>query len=708
MDIFETCGKINSLLVSDNENEARDVLIKLLNFLKINEIPYDLLINHLIRETGLYPYLNYEQASWQDRFVYEAFKVDVGGGNVMTLHREQSSLLKKLINGSNIAVSAPTSFGKSFVIDAFIALSKPKNVVVIVPTIALTDETRRRIFRKFSNEYKIITTTDVELSNKNIFIFPQERAISYIGKIKDIDILIIDEFYKISSDFDKERSPILLKALIKLGKIAKQKYFLAPNITHIKDNIFTKDVIFEDKLNFNTVFLDRINSYENINGDEIKKSDALVSILINSQAKSLIYAGNFSNIEKVGNLLLEKLDTKKEFLLLNFSNWLSSNYDINWKLSNLVKRGVGIHNGQLHRSISQIQIKLFEEVNGLNTIISTSSIVEGVNTSAENVIIWKNKDGNHNLNEFTFKNIIGRSGRMFKHFVGKVYLLEKPPIESQTQLNITFSNSIVGDLDEEIYKDNLSKEHIDKIVSFKKEMFDLLGKEKYIKLLKQNVFQNSDSEFIKSLATDMLKNPSFWKGLGTLNSNNPNDWKSSLLYRIWQLQKEFEVKYGDFLGFLKILTNNWIHPIPILLQQSENLNVGIDRFFKLERIISFKFSSIANDVNILQKEILDYHVDISPFVSRLSHVFLPSVVYQLEEYGLPRMISRKLHLHGIINFEDEHLTIHSVIEFFNNLNKDELINSYFLDDFDKYILRYFIEGITYPESYNTRLDIIDI
>jgi reverse gyrase len=47
---------------------------------------------------------------------------------------------------------APTSFGKSFIIDAFIALKQPKNIAIIVPTIALTDETRRRLQRKFSNQ----------------------------------------------------------------------------------------------------------------------------------------------------------------------------------------------------------------------------------------------------------------------------------------------------------------------------------------------------------------------------------------------------------------------------------------------------------------------------------------------------------------------------------------------------------------------------
>lgn len=72
------------------------------------------------------------------------------------MHREQSAILKKLINGKNLAVSAPTSFGKSFIIDAFIAIKKPKNVVIIVPTIALTDETRRRLHKKFSGNIKLL------------------------------------------------------------------------------------------------------------------------------------------------------------------------------------------------------------------------------------------------------------------------------------------------------------------------------------------------------------------------------------------------------------------------------------------------------------------------------------------------------------------------------------------------------------------------
>lgn len=159
--IFEACHSINDLLSCNKEKDARDELIKLLDYHETNEIPYSPLVNHLIRETGLYPYLQLETADWQEKFVHEVFKVDTGEKELLTLHREQSTLLKKLINGESIAVSAPTSFGKSFVVDAYISINKPSNVVIIVPTIALTDETRRRLYKKFANEYKIITTTEV-------------------------------------------------------------------------------------------------------------------------------------------------------------------------------------------------------------------------------------------------------------------------------------------------------------------------------------------------------------------------------------------------------------------------------------------------------------------------------------------------------------------------------------------------------------------
>ena len=95
--IFGRCQLINNLLVTEKENEAREELIKLLDFHKTHEEKYSNLVNHLIRETGLYPYIQLDNSDWEERFIYDLFKVDVGFEEPVTLHREQSLLLKKLL-----------------------------------------------------------------------------------------------------------------------------------------------------------------------------------------------------------------------------------------------------------------------------------------------------------------------------------------------------------------------------------------------------------------------------------------------------------------------------------------------------------------------------------------------------------------------------------------------------------------------------------
>lgn len=691
--VFDQCHLINGLLIANQENEARQELIKLLDYHNSNDLAYNPLVNHLIRETGLFPYLEPETSNWEERFIYNAFKVDVGEEKPLTLHREQSFLLKRLLEGKNIAVSAPTSFGKSFVIDAYIKIKKPNNVLIIVPTLALTDETRRRLYKKFAHEYKIITTSDVELSNKNIFIFPQERAMNYINIVESFDIMIVDEFYKASSKFDKERSPSLIRAMIRLGAKSSQKYYLAPNISSIDSNPFTEDMEFI-RLDFNTVFLEKHDLFNQIKNNE-EKSDKLLEILSQNKGKSLIYAGTYSNIDSLTNLFLDTYEPAKNELLEIFADWLSKNYDVNWSLTKLISREIGIHNGRLHRSLSQIQVKLFEEETGIRNLISTSSIIEGVNTSAENVIIWRNRKGSAKLDDFTYKNIIGRGGRMFKHFIGKIYILEQPPEEGQTQLDIPFPDEILGGLDEVKYEGLLTKEQVAKLKIYNDEMAELIGVQVYEELKSASAFQSSNSDLIKTIAIDLKTNPDEWNGLYYLNEFKPEDW-DRLLYKVIKLQPgNWDTEYKTFVEFIKIMAYNWSKSIPELLKELEDYDVGIDKFFLLERNVTYKFSALLNDLNTLQKRILkNKQYDISKFIKWCSHAFLPKVVFQLEEYGLPRMISKKLHESEVINFYDNELTIHSVVEKLNEIGKEHTIErTNNLDAFDKYILEYFFDGI---------------
>ena len=691
--IFKTCSRINNLLVDSKEKEAREELIKLLDYHETQQIEYTPIVNHLIRETGLYPYMRTDTANWVDKFVYEVFKVNTGDKEEKTLHREQSLLLKKLIEGKNIAVSAPTSFGKSFVIDAFIMLKNPSNVVIIVPTIELTDETRRRLYKKFASKYKIITTPEVELSEKNIFIFPQERAISYIEKISSIDILIIDEFYKAGIAFDKDRAPILLKAILELGKKAKQKYFLAPNISEIKDNPITDGMEFIP-LDFHTVFSAVYETYKEIDAptDDFK-AQKMLEVLRNKTTKSLIYAGTLSNIDIITNILKDNIQEKQNELLNSFSDWLKINYNQHYILADIVKKGIGIHNGKLHRSLSQIQVKLFEEEKGLENIVSTSSIIEGVNTSAENVIIWANKNGNAGLNNFTYKNIIGRGGRMFKHFIGKIYLLESPPQQEATQLKLEFTDDLINSLDVDKFKSDLTREQEIKIIAFNNEMDDILGQGVYNQILKENSFQTFSPSRLRSLALDMKNNSNEWNGLTYLNSNNPNDWERNL-YLILRQVGSLSVSYRDMVAFIKAISQNWDKTIPQILPFLQSNGVTIEKFFEMERDVAFKVATMLKDVNLLYNHIFSNKVDISPFIAKVSCAFLPRLVYELEEYGLPRMISKKIQNAGVLDLEDPEKTIHKAIEQFNQIGKKTLKREVQnLHSFESYILDYFYDGI---------------
>ena len=137
--MFEELQKIYNL-IEVNECEWRDELIKFLWSHNDEE-----LINHLLRIVWLYPYIDEESPiCWDDEIIKKFFNVEWE----WTLHREQSDVLNKLLNWENILLNAPTSFWKTFVISSFLAIKKPNIVVIIVPTIALMDELRRKISNK--------------------------------------------------------------------------------------------------------------------------------------------------------------------------------------------------------------------------------------------------------------------------------------------------------------------------------------------------------------------------------------------------------------------------------------------------------------------------------------------------------------------------------------------------------------------------------
>jgi hypothetical protein len=86
-------------------------------------------------------------------------------------------------------------------------------------------------------------------------------------------------------------------------------------------------------------------------------------------------------------------------------------------------------------------VRAFDEEK-IRFLVCTSTLIEGVNTKAQNMIILDDKIDRARYDFFTFNNIRGRSGRMFQHFVGHVYLFNSPPPEELPLVDIpAFSQS---------------------------------------------------------------------------------------------------------------------------------------------------------------------------------------------------------------------------------------------------------------------------
>ena len=209
--------------------------------------------------------------------------------NKIVLHPQQAECIDLLFKNNNMILSAPTSFGKTYVAFEFIARNDFNNIVFIVPTIALMNEIMKKVKDRFSDNYNIITNSFEDFEQKNIFILVPERVdVELINKIKEVDFLIFDEIYKLKrmqTDKEKERDKRIIalnRGYFELVNRSKRVLLLGP---------FIKDVVFErTKLNNNIVkyFTDYSPVYNKI--DFIEEDKNMFTIKeIEKENQKLIY-----------------------------------------------------------------------------------------------------------------------------------------------------------------------------------------------------------------------------------------------------------------------------------------------------------------------------------------------------------------------------------------------------------------------------------
>ncbi|MCD8031084.1 MAG: DEAD/DEAH box helicase, partial [Bacteroides sp.] len=194
---FKLVQNCSSLLYND-ESLGRKLLINILEYWsKLHPSTHEIWVN-LIESAGFYPYLNNKQENLNNLSGEIRKELHKSENISKYFHEEQLEVLRLLQTEKNVIVSAPTSFGKSLLIEEIVASCKYRNIVIIQPTLALLDETRRKLLR-YNESYKLIVRTSQEPSNEkgNIFLFTAERVNEYTY-FDSVNFLVIDEFYKLS------------------------------------------------------------------------------------------------------------------------------------------------------------------------------------------------------------------------------------------------------------------------------------------------------------------------------------------------------------------------------------------------------------------------------------------------------------------------------------------------------------------------------
>lgn len=649
---------INAFNSHNNESLVQDLVIRALE--RRQEIPNSFILDHLLGELGLFPYVDREKSTTKDKIRQSLFTTPQD--NRKTFHIRQAEVFHRIMNGENIVLSAPTSFGKSLIIEALIASNEFNNIVIVVPTIALIDELKKKLF-KYNKRYKVITQVTQKPDDRNIFIFTQERVLEY-KLFSSIDFFIIDEFYKLApTSKNDERCDRLNLAFRTLFAQCQRFYMLGPKINGLISGI--TEELRCTFLKFDSYATVATNEYfyplETKGKDaeiDIERDEILFKILkdIGRGEQTVIYCKSPKRASSLMTRLLGSELLTPDDMNTELSNWLSDSFHSEWSLVEGVNHGVAYHHAQLPRAVGALIVDLFND-SKINILICTSTLIEGVNTNAKNIVIYDDCITRRTkLDMFTFNNISGRSGRMFEHFIGNVFILgEKPQIELPyidvpviTQSD-NASESLLLHLGEDLKVENESK-----VKKFYDQ--DILP----VKLLLKH--QGVDPNKLIRFAEDLIENCGSWNSKMAWEGIHPN---ADQLYHLSMVLFEY-FNVGSMGGgtvrsaaqlFKKLIDIiNKVDDKTMIFQDYKfwgkankdyTVDDAVQSVFNFKKnLVNYNLPKIIYAISDVQEVIFkrfEYsYGDYMPFAVSLENFYLPAAINALEEFGIPNQVAKKV------------------------------------------------------------------
>lgn len=430
------------------------------------------------------------------------------------LHRYQKNVLNSFRSDrrNRFVLTAPTSFGKTFLVYEIARIMKYQNILLVFPSISLLSENYSKLRKSpVFKDYRIHSLSEEEYNplEKNVFIFTPERYLSFMDKNSNLkfDFSFIDEVYKIDNSFiidqettgENERDTAYRLALEFITNMSEDMLLAGPYMSLPDRQIqntasfinFANENGFEFLIYNNFEIVDK--TYQTIKGQRqyiigdstvligsISKAEKILRIIeaISSPFENtIIYCGSKAQTERYAKTLLRNQGLALSFqrrcmdstplVFGAFLEHLENTFGSDWIVLNALKSRIGIHHSLIPKYIQKEIINLFNN-GALICLFSTTTITEGVNTTAKNIIITSDKKGIKLLKQFDAKNIAGRAGRFRQHYLGRVIDLDNnfENIVNGKQEDIEHKNydikSIKTDVDFQITKEQYLSEQ-DKI-----------------------------------------------------------------------------------------------------------------------------------------------------------------------------------------------------------------------------------------------------
>ena len=654
-----------------DEAEARKIIIHILDIWEnVNDNAKEIWIE-LVGRAGFYPYFvekvklqNMDNLSIQTQLKTAFFKSDYLPN--IYFHEKQKEIEQALSTGNNVAVSAPTSFGKSLLIEEMVARRQFGNILIIQPTLALIDETRKKL-SKYREFYNLVINTRQKVRERNIFILTAERVLEF-SELPKIDFFIIDEFYKISNRLNDSRIDALNVALLKIMNHKPQALFLTPTVDSLSKAFREKyEIIFFKTdyalVNTNVFEVRTKRDKKLLKGNSKKKK--LFELLSKQNDSSIVYVKSPNEAYKLAREYIKYLDNlnyEARNKNLEIFEWIDNNISPDWQLKKLLEYGIGAHNGALPRHIVTTEIELFND-RKLQVLFATVSLIEGVNTVAKNMFIYSQNKGTSKIDFFDFANISGRAGRMNQHFTGNVYLfiekidgeefiidvpsVDQTPVSDEILINIPRDEVI--DLRRKEELENGLDSGIKDII--RKNLISINGQ----KLLYRYIEENREKlSFLR------------WNGIPTYEEL----WKTlNLAYKFLKNEKNDKFVKKQAVISLKFVNQSLRKTISDQIEylkkqdKKDPVNKAIDEVLSFQRNdASFKIPKLLAVIDSIQKYVFDgigeESGDYTMFSSLLENEQVDERLRFLIDYGVPSSAVKK-----IKNIPDDIFTDSQIIQY---------------------------------------------